>query len=49
MALRQQQLAEDSDVYDQAMEAGREEWHALQRELHLLHMLRAASKQFGAS
>jgi hypothetical protein len=48
MTLRQQQMAEGSDVYDRAMEAGREEWHALQRELHLLHMLRAASTQFGA-
>jgi hypothetical protein len=45
--LYQQQLAEGSDLYDRAMEAGREEWHALQRELHLLHLLRAASRQFG--
>ena len=41
--LQQRQIMEGSDVYDRAMEAGREEWHALQRELHLLHLLRAAS------
>jgi hypothetical protein len=46
-ALKQQQIAQGSDVYDRAMEAGRDEWHALQRELRLLHMLRAASRQFG--
>lgn len=44
-ALRQRQIAEGSDVYDRAMEAGRDEWHALQRELHLLQLLRAASRQ----
>jgi hypothetical protein len=35
-----------SDGYNRAMEAGRDEWHAVQRELHLLHLLRAASRQF---
>jgi hypothetical protein len=45
-ALKKQQLAHGGDVYDRAMEAGRDEWHALQRELHLLHLLRAASRQF---
>ena len=44
--LQQRQIAEGSDVYDRAMEAGRDEWHALQRELHLLQLLRAASLQF---
>jgi hypothetical protein len=38
--------AAGSDGYERAMEAGREEWHALQRELHLLQLLRAASAQF---
>lgn len=46
--LEQRQIAEGSDVYDRAVEAGRDEWHALQRELHLLHLLRAASRQFGS-
>jgi hypothetical protein len=46
--LQQQQLTEGSDVYDRAIEAGRDPWHALQRELHLLHLLRAASRQFGS-
>jgi len=45
LGLRQRQMAEGSDVYDRAMEAGRDEWHALQRELHLLQLLRAASRQ----
>ena len=45
--LQQRQIAEGSEVYDRAMEAGGDEWHALQRELHLLHLLRAASRQFG--
>jgi hypothetical protein len=44
--LQQGQIANGSDVYDRAMEAGMDEWHAIQRELHLLHLLRAASKQF---
>jgi hypothetical protein len=35
-----------SDGYNRVMEAGRDEWHAVQRELHLLHLLRAASRQF---
>lgn len=47
-ALQQRQIAAGSDVYDRAMEAVRDEWHALQRELHLLHLLRAASRQFRA-
>ena len=45
--LQQRQFAEGSEVYDRAMEAGIDHWHALQRELHLLHQLRAASRQFG--
>jgi len=45
--LQQRQIAEGSDVYDRAVEAGWDEWHALQRELHLLQLLRAASRQFG--
>ena len=44
--LQRQQIAEGSAVYDPAMEAGRDEWHAVQRELHLLQLLRAASRQF---
>jgi hypothetical protein len=44
--LKQRQIAEGSEVYDRIMEAKRDEWHALQRELHLLHLLRAASRQF---
>jgi hypothetical protein len=44
--LERRQIAEGSDVYDRTLEAGRDEWHALQRELHLLHLLRAASRQF---
>ena len=39
-------LEQGSDGYSHAMEAGRDEWHAMQRELHLLQLLRAASKQF---
>jgi len=35
------ELAEET-----ALEAGRDRWLALQRELHLLHLLRAASLQF---
>jgi hypothetical protein len=45
--LEQRQRAEGSDGYDRAVEAQRDRWHALQRELHLLHLLRAASRQFG--
>jgi hypothetical protein len=41
-----QQMADGSDVCRRTMEAQRDEWHALQRELHLLHLLRAASRQF---
>lgn len=43
---QQQQLAPGGDRYDRAMENGRDRWHALQRELHLLQMLRAASRQY---
>ena len=46
--LQRQEQAEGSDVFDRAMEAGRDEWQAMQRELHLLHLLRAASRQFGS-
>jgi hypothetical protein len=45
--LRQRQIAEGGEVYDRAMEAARDDWHDLERELHLLHLLRAASRQFG--
>jgi hypothetical protein len=45
-ALQQRQLAQGGDRYDRAMEAGSDRWHALQRELHLLHLLRAASRQY---
>ena len=47
-ALQQQQLSAGGDRYDRAMETGRARWHALQRELHLLHLLRAASRQFAS-
>jgi hypothetical protein len=47
VALRQQQIVDGSDAYDRAMEAGLSDWQAMQRELHLLHLLRAASRQFG--
>jgi hypothetical protein len=45
--LDRRQVAEGGDEYDRAVEANRHEWLALQRELHLLHLLRAASRQFG--
>lgn len=38
---------EGSGGYAQAVEEQWKQWHALQRELHLLHLLRAASRQFG--
>jgi len=44
--LQQQQMAEGGDGYVPAMELERKRWHALERELHLLQMLRAASRQF---
>jgi hypothetical protein len=44
--LRERQIAGGGDEYDRAMEAERDEWLAVQRELHLLHLLRAASRQF---
>jgi hypothetical protein len=47
-ALQQQQLAQGGDGYDRARETGRDRWHALQRELHLLQMLRAASRQYAS-
>lgn len=46
LELQRRQIAEGGDGYDRAIEAARDEWHALQRELHLLHLLRAASRQF---
>jgi hypothetical protein len=46
--VKRRQMAEESDVYDRVIEAEREPWHALQRELHLLHLLRAASRQFAS-
>jgi hypothetical protein len=45
--LERRQTAEGSKVYDRTLEAERDRWNALQRELHLLHLLRAASRQFG--
>jgi hypothetical protein len=42
--LQQQQTAEGGE--GPAMDAERNRWHALQRELHLLQMLRAAFRQF---
>ena len=42
--LRRHALAGDSD-YAEAIEEQREAWLALQRELHLLQLLRAASRQ----
>jgi hypothetical protein len=44
--LQQRQMTEGGDGYDRVMEAERDRWHALQRELHLLHLLRAASRQY---
>lgn len=44
--LRQERGSENSQLYDRAVEKQWNEWHALQRELHLLHLLRAASRQF---
>jgi hypothetical protein len=41
--LKEQQTAHGSNVYDRTMEAERDGWHALQRELHLLHLLRSAA------
>jgi hypothetical protein len=46
LELQQRQLADGGGMYDRAMEAEGARWHALQRELHLLHLLRAASRQF---
>jgi len=48
LELQQRQLAEGGGMYDRAMEAEGARWQALQRELHLLHLLRAASRQFSA-
>jgi hypothetical protein len=47
--LKERQMVEGSDVYGHAVEAQWDEWHGVQRELHLLHLLRAASRQFGTS
>ena len=44
--LQQQQVAEGGNGYDRALESERNRWLALQRELHLLQTLRAASRQF---
>jgi hypothetical protein len=48
VALGQRPMLEGVCDYDQAVETKRDEWLALQRELHLLHLLRAASRQFGS-
>ncbi len=37
--LQRQQIADGSEVFDRAMEAGMREWHAMERELHLLQLL----------
>ena len=44
--LQQQQISEGGGGFDRTMEAERNRWHALQRELYLLQLLRAASQQF---
>ena len=44
--LKEGQMVEGSEVYGRAVEAHWKEWHGLERELHLLHLLRAASRQF---
>jgi hypothetical protein len=44
--LQHQQMAEGGKGYDRAMESERNRWHGLQRELHLLQVLREASRQF---
>jgi hypothetical protein len=48
VGLQRRQMAGRGGGYDRAVEAARDDWHALQRELHLLHLLRAASRQFGS-
>jgi hypothetical protein len=48
LRMQQQQCGEEAERFDRVMEAERDHWHALQRELHLLHLLRAASRQFRA-
>jgi hypothetical protein len=48
LELQERQLADGGGVYDRAMEAEGARWQALQRELHLMHLLRAASRQFRA-
>jgi hypothetical protein len=45
--LERRRIAEGDRVYHRTLEAERDRWHTLQRELHLLHLLRAASRQFG--
>jgi hypothetical protein len=44
--LQQRQSIEGGNIFDRSMESQRESWLSLQRELHLLHLLRAASRQF---
>jgi hypothetical protein len=44
--LKEGQMVEGSEVYERAVEAQWNDWHGLQRELHLLQLLRAASRQF---
>jgi hypothetical protein len=46
VALGQRPMLEGDRDYDLAVATKRHEWLALQRELHLLHLLRAASRQF---
>jgi hypothetical protein len=48
LELQQRQLADGGGMYDRAMEAEGARWQALQRELQLMHLLRAASRQFSA-
>ena len=48
LELQQRQLAGGGGMYDRAMEAEGPRWQSLQRELHLMHLLRAASRQFNS-
>ena len=46
LQLQEAQGRDGSGAFDRAMEKAWGQWHATQRELHLLHLLRAASRQF---
>jgi hypothetical protein len=49
LKLKQAQGKQDGSAFDSAMEAARPQLLALERELHLLQLLRAASRQFSGS